>query len=244
MAGEPDEAGDVPEAAGLQQADTFELDGDGARISFDARSGELHYQGPSRPPLRDFIDVTETVEPAETPIGRLVTATLRAAEDGDSATVSALLPRVNLRAGESGTFESLAVWTHIRSSVGGPGLVEGVVQGYVHRTVQGTASLGAPPGPCGFTAVHDREPPGPAVLWVAGSCTFGTPGFTVELCRHEPQGINPRDLLLDLTITPPDGMVAQVVTTVEVRYEEETDAGFDTVTILPDGISVPVEVAV
>jgi hypothetical protein len=110
--------------------------------------------------------------------------------------------------------------------------------------MQGTASLGEAAGPCRFTAVHDREPPGPAVLWVTGSCTFGTAGFTVELCRHEPQGINPRDLLLDLTITPPDGVVAQVVTTVDVRYEEQTDAELDTVTILPDGSSIPVVNAV
>jgi hypothetical protein len=32
-----------------------------------------------------------------------------------------------------------------------------------------------------------------------------------------------------------------VVTRVEVRYEEPTTAGFDAVTILPDGDTVPVE---
>ncbi len=169
-----------------------------------------------------------------------MTATLRAAEDGDSSTITALLPRVNLRTGESAEFESLAVWTTSRSSIGGPGLVEGVVQDYTHRTMRGTAALGEAAKPCQFTAVHDREPPGPAVLRVTGSCTFNTAGFTVELCRHEPQGINPRDLLLDLTITPPDDVAAQVITTVEVVYKEQTEAEFDTVTILPDGISVPV----
>jgi hypothetical protein len=34
--------------------------------------------------------------------------------------------------------------------------------------------------------------------------------------------------------------VTQAITTVEVRYREETTSGFDTVTILPDGPSVEV----
>jgi hypothetical protein len=224
----------------FDQAGTYELTGGGATIRFDVPSGELRYRGPSRPPLRDFLEVTDTVEPVETLIGRVVTATLRAAEDGDSLTVTVLLPRVNLRPGGSAGFESVIVWTTIRSSLGGPGLVDGAVQDYVHRTAQGTAALAEAGGPCRFVAVHDREPPGPAKLWVAATCTFGSPGFVVELCRHEPQGINPRDLLLDLTIIPPDGVEPQVVTTVDVRYEEQTEAELDTVTILPDGISVPV----
>ena len=135
------------------------------------------------------------------------------------------------------------MWTHIRGSVGGPGLVEGVVQGYVHRTMQGTAGPGAA-GAVRVHAFHDREPPGPAVLWVQGICTFGTPGYTVgalppRAAGHQPPRPAPRP-----EVTPPDGVVAQVVTTVEVRYEEETDAGFDTVTILPAGTSVPVQTVV
>ncbi len=228
----------------FEQATTFELTGGGATIGIDARSGEFHYRGPSRPPLRDFIEVTATVQSVDTEVGSLVTATLRAADDGDSATVTVLLPQVNLRAGNPVEFESLAVWTIIRGSIGGPGLVDGVVQDYVHRTMQGKAGPGKPVGACEFEAFHDRQPPGPAVLRVTGTCTFGTPGYTVRLCRHEPQGINPRDLLLDLEVTPPDGVVPQVVTKVEVRYEEETDAEFDTVTILPAGTSVPVQTVV
>lgn len=232
-----------------KQPDTFELTGGGASISFDARSSRLHYQGPTRPPLRDFLEVSETVEPVETPIGHLVTATLKAAEDGDSNTVSVLLPRINLRpdgdsAGdcatfETATFETVGIWTSIRSTIGGPGLVDGVVQTYTHETLEGTARVGAT-SPCEFSAIQDREPPGPAVLHVRGACTFGTEGFTIELSRHEPQGFNPRDLLLDLKITPPDGVVADVVTTEQATYEEQTEFGFDTVTILPDGTSIPV----
>lgn len=98
--------------------------------------------------------------------------------------------------------------------------------------------------PCGdWSAFLDIQPPGPPVLRVRAICTFGTAGYTATLERREPQGFNPRDLLLDLTVTAPTGPVAQVISEVEVRYEEETTAGaFDTVTIVPDGISVPVRV--
>ena len=68
-----------------------------------------------------------------------------------------------------------------------------------------------------------------------------TGGYTVELRPHEPQGINPRDLLLDKVVVEPTGPVPDVITDVEVRYEEITDVEYDTVTILPDGPSVEVE---
>jgi hypothetical protein len=81
-------------------------------------------------------------------------------------------------------------------------------------------------------AWHDRMPGGPATLIVTGKCTFPTEGYLAELRRHEPQGINPRDLLLDLEIREPKDPVLPVVTKVDLRYEEETDAEYDTATIL------------
>jgi hypothetical protein len=61
------------------------------------------------------------------------------------------------------------------------------------------------------------------------------------LRRQEPQGINPKDLLLTRIVHEPSGPVAEVETTVEVRYEEETDFEYDTVTIQPDGPTVKVQ---
>lgn len=91
-----------------------------------------------------------------------------------------------------------------------------------------------------WAAWIDLQPPGPATLHVTGECEFPSGGFSVELRRHEPQGFNPRDLLLDKIVTPPSGPVIEVITTVEARYREETAAEFDTVTILPDGPSIEV----
>src|SRR5215210_3256881 len=49
----------------------------------------------------------------------------------------------------------------------------------------------------GWEAWHDHQPPGPAVLYVSGECEFPTAGYEVELRRRAPQGINPKDLLLE-----------------------------------------------
>lgn len=130
----------------LIAADRFELSGEGATVSYDRRTRELSYRGPTRPPLEDFVEVTETVEPLRTPIGSLVTATLDAVEDGDAKTVSVLLPDVRLPAGGGGygSVETVAVFATVRSSFGGPGRVEGPGQLYVAADLQGTARVSQP----------------------------------------------------------------------------------------------------
>ncbi|MFP5317083.1 MAG: hypothetical protein ACLGI2_02185 [Acidimicrobiia bacterium] len=231
-------------------ADFFKLDGE-ARVTYNARSMLLHYEGPSRPPLRDFVVVVETVPPVELPIGRLVTATLRSSPDGDSDTITLLLPDVNVgRSGGECAFEAAfrapVVWTTIRSTLGGPGLVDGPVHLYTHRELDGTAGLGR--HACTFTAVLNMGLPGPGAgpgqLVVEGECTLPSRGWSVELGRHEPQGINPRDLLLDLTVTPPspDEVVLPVLTKYPLTYQEETQVLLQTVTVLPHGTSVEVDI--
>jgi hypothetical protein len=97
-----------------------------------------------------------------------------------------------------------------------------------------------PPGDCrDWYAWHNRQPPGPQTLYVTGVCTVPDTGWTVELRRHEPQGINPKVLLLDLVVRKSE---TYETTAVSVRYEEATDFIYDAVTILPDGPSIPVEV--
>jgi hypothetical protein len=71
-----------------------------------------------------------------------------------------------------------------------------------------------------WSAWHDHQP---SVLHVRGECEFPTAGYSVELRRREPQGINPKDLVLNRMVQEPSGPVAQVVTVVEARYREETD---------------------
>ena len=86
-----------------------------------------------------------------------------------------------------------------------------------------------------WSAIHDQMPPGPATLRVTAKCTC-PPGATVELRKKEPQGINPRDLLLELVEIEQGGGYGGGETT-ELEYREDTDVEYDTVSILPDGPS-------
>jgi hypothetical protein len=73
---------------------------------------------------------------------------------------------------------------------------------------------------------------------VTSTCEFPTTGYEVSISRHEPQGANPRDLLLDLEIKEPTGPVTDVITPVQAEYKEPVEGqDFDTVSILPDGPS-------
>jgi len=98
------------------------------------------------------------------------------------------------------------------------------------------------PGECGgWTAHIDADHPGGSVLEVAGTCVFPTAGFSVELRRAQPQGINPRILLLERVVHAPSGPAATVLTEVPAGYSERAEPGrFDAVSIQPDGPQIPV----
>jgi hypothetical protein len=95
---------------------------------------------------------------------------------------------------------------------------------------------------CGaWGAVQSHRPPNSQVLYVVGRCVFPTAGYWVDLRRHGSQGSNPKDLLLELVVHANDGPRERTV--VEASYSEETDFQYDTVTILPDEVSVGVQEA-
>ncbi len=94
-----------------------------------------------------------------------------------------------------------------------------------------------------WEAWHDRIPGRKATLQVVGTCLCPTPGFTLQLRRRVHQGTNPKDLLLDFIETAPTSPQLDVVTEELVVYREETEATYDTVSIMPDGPSgIPVRV--
>lgn len=47
--------------------------------------------------------------------------------------------------------------------------------------------------------------------------------------------------MLEKEIIPPTGPVADVVTTIDVRFEEKTDTNYADVQILPDGVTIKVQ---
>ena len=95
-----------------------------------------------------------------------------------------------------------------------------------------------------WKAWHDRMPGSTPTLHVTGSCTCPREGFTIRLEKQEPQGINPKDLLLRLEISEGEGGYGGYGgggTEQQVEFEEQTDFEYETVTILPDGGTVKVE---
>jgi hypothetical protein len=97
---------------------------------------------------------------------------------------------------------------------------------------------------CGeWAAWENHQPPERARLIVTAECILPTPGHTLELRPHIPQGFNPRILLLDLVVHAPKGPTLQVLTPVQLRYEQPADGRYDSVAILPDGLTVDVEAA-
>jgi hypothetical protein len=90
-------------------------------------------------------------------------------------------------------------------------------------------------------------PPGPKSFHVTGVVYAPTPGYEVDLSPASPQGINPKDLILDLQLRPRPGIWPQVITPISVRYDVENYAGnYESVLVRePDGdaVQLPVEIA-
>lgn len=93
----------------------------------------------------------------------------------------------------------------------------------------------------GWQAVLDRRPPGPATLRVTGECVFPASGYKVELVRRIPQGFNPWILILDRKVQVPMRITDRVENTLKVRYEQKTNASYQTINIQPDRVNIAVK---
>jgi hypothetical protein len=82
---------------------------------------------------------------------------------------------------------------------------------------------------------------GPATLYVRGECRFPSARYSVELRPRRPQGFNPADLLLERIVHEPSGSAADVIATIAVEYQENTDFEYETATILPENATVKVQ---
>jgi hypothetical protein len=85
------------------------------------------------------------------------------------------------------------------------------------------------------------QPQGAGKLMVRGWCTYPSSGWSMELRRREPQGTDPADLLLERVESLAEGYQARVIKAIEAEYVEETETEYDTVTILPDEVTIEVE---
>ncbi|MDJ0627540.1 MAG: hypothetical protein QNJ44_04700 [Rhodobacter sp.] len=94
----------------------------------------------------------------------------------------------------------------------------------------------------------DTMPPGPNMLYVVGEAWAPNPGVEGFLVPSNPQGINPRILLLDIHFYQRPGIWPQVMTWIPVRYQRPVSGpkAYSDVTILCEGdpiAQIPVEIA-
>jgi hypothetical protein len=93
-----------------------------------------------------------------------------------------------------------------------------------------------------WEAWHDRMPGKEPTLYVYGTAMCPTTGYSIELRRQEPQGINPLDLLLTVVEHAPSEPALDVLTPTPAGYSERTKFEYKTVSIVPDGpFSIPVK---
>ena len=100
------------------------------------------------------------------------------------------------------------------------------------------------PGRCSaWKAWIDAMPPGRR-LHVKGKCVYPTAGWAITLEKAVPQGVNPAVLILNRIAKVPQGPAAQQQTTYEPTYDQKLSEAenYDTVTIMPEKVSVHVEV--
>jgi hypothetical protein len=74
-----------------------------------------------------------------------------------------------------------------------------------------------------------------AALTVSGSIELPTPGYAVSLARDASEAPNIAEPQLTLTLTPPAGMVTQVLTAHPVYYFAPASGAYTTVRIMCEG---------
>jgi hypothetical protein len=87
-----------------------------------------------------------------------------------------------------------------------------------------------------WKAILDKQPPELPRLGVTGTADCTSSGYkNVHLALHNPQGINPRILLLDLVWTDPTGPTNPVITPHQVHYRLPNSPDYDEVVIVNCG---------
>lgn len=164
-------------------------------------------------------------------IGTLVTVELERVVESHRTDFSLLLPSVRLDLEHSTQdLTVLAVQTTHDDTRFPP---VRVIQTYQPFELAGTATLVWSAQTSCYGGLCD--------LRVRGIFTFPRAGYAVELRRAEQQGENPQERRLQLTVREPPGPTPERPTTVIARYLERPCVVYKTVTVLPEGRSIPVE---
>jgi hypothetical protein len=115
-------------------ANTFELNGPDLRVTFAVLRRAS--AGPRLDVVfgqRKLTFEQDRIHIAQSAIGLELTVVLESVDDGDTLTLTIVLPTVNLAGEAEQPVRTFAVLTTIRGSIGGPALIKGALQTY--RTV-------------------------------------------------------------------------------------------------------------
>jgi hypothetical protein len=96
-----------------------------------------------------------------------------------------------------------------------------------------------------WNAWINAKPGGPRSFHVSGVVDLPSPGYSATLQPASPQGINPTELILELTVRAPSGGIwPQVITPVDVRFDQTPlVTNYQTVLVrVPGGATVPLTV--
>jgi hypothetical protein len=105
---------------------------------------------------------------------------------------------------------------------------------------QASVTAPVPGSPCPVTAQNEwravlRDGATPA-LTVSGSIELPTPGYAVSLARDANEAANTTEPHLTLTLTPPGGMVTQVLTAHPVYYFAPATGAYTSIHIICEGL--------
>jgi hypothetical protein len=135
------------------EANHFVLAGGEVQITYDttgfAGEPQLTYRGPigvgpiDERPIESRTIVGDEISTEQTSIGRLITVYLDAMPDAATFFLTLLLPDFNpmVLGAAPVSFATLAMLTTLRTTIAGPGLLEGALQEYVAVPLEGTAEF-------------------------------------------------------------------------------------------------------
>jgi hypothetical protein len=190
---------------------------------------------------------TDEIAVKETGIGTLVTVVVEQANQAHQTDFSLLVPAlvVDPQFNDPESVEVLALKTRHDDPPPGPFPPFGQFQRHGVVELQGTATLikRAPALPCAGWSAVEASFAGPLFsLTVSGTCEVPRPGYIARLRRAAGQDSDSGDdLRLQLTIYEPTKTTPEEPTTIGARYHELSCSLPKTVTILPDGVSIPVQ---
>lgn len=88
----------------------------------------------------------------------------------------------------------------------------------------------------GWYAWINKMPPGPPSFHVSGTVHLPSPGHEAKLSMATPQGVNPSELILNLSVTMKPGVWPEVVTPVSVRHDVSSyDGSYSSVLVRHPG---------